>query len=59
LVGGDYPHSYPLPDGRVLWLFQDGFLGVPDTPRLDAAGFAHTHLDQRAVRFAFQGIARF
>jgi hypothetical protein len=21
--GGDYPHAYPLPDGRVLWLFQD------------------------------------
>ena len=21
--GGDYPHAYPLPDGRVLWMFQD------------------------------------
>ena len=21
--GGDYPHAYPLPDGRILWLFQD------------------------------------
>ncbi len=21
--GGDYPRAYPLPDGRVLWLFQD------------------------------------
>lgn len=21
--GGDYQHAYPLPDGRVLWLFQD------------------------------------
>lgn len=21
--GGDYPHAYPLPDGRVFWLFQD------------------------------------
>jgi hypothetical protein len=41
LVGGDYPHSYPLPDGRVLWLFQDGFIGGPDTSRLDGAGFAH------------------
>lgn len=23
--GGDYPHAIPLPDGRVLWLFQDTF----------------------------------
>lgn len=23
LGGGDYPHAYPLPDGRVLWMFQD------------------------------------
>lgn len=23
--GGDYQHAYPLPDGRVLWLFQDQF----------------------------------
>ena len=21
--GGDYQHAYPLPNGRVLWLFQD------------------------------------
>ena len=21
--GGDYPHAYPLPDGRVFWMFQD------------------------------------
>ena len=21
--GGDYQHAYPLPDGRVLWMFQD------------------------------------
>ncbi len=21
--GGDYPHAFALPDGRVLWLFQD------------------------------------
>ncbi|MCU1400526.1 MAG: hypothetical protein JWN62_3635, partial [Acidimicrobiales bacterium] len=21
--GGDYQHAYPLPDGRILWLFQD------------------------------------
>jgi hypothetical protein len=22
-AGGDYPHAYPLPDGRIFWLFQD------------------------------------
>lgn len=21
--GGDYPHAYPLPDGRILWILQD------------------------------------
>ena len=21
--GGDYPHAYPLPDGRIFWMFQD------------------------------------
>lgn len=24
VVGADYQRAYPLPDGRVLWLFQDG-----------------------------------
>lgn len=37
--GADYPHAYPLPDGRVLWLFQDVFVGVGQT--LDEARFAH------------------
>lgn len=23
--GGDYPHAFPLPDGRILWMFQDTF----------------------------------
>ena len=38
--GGDYQHVYPLPDGRVLWLFQDMFFSndnnlrdPPTTPR--------------------------
>jgi hypothetical protein len=26
MVGADYQRSFPLPDGRVLWLFQDAFL---------------------------------
>lgn len=41
LVGGDYGHAYPLPDGRTLWIFQDSFVGAPATSRLGSAGFAH------------------
>lgn len=41
LLGGDYPRSIPLSDGRVLWLLQDAFVGAPETPALTAAGFAH------------------
>ena len=26
MIGADYQRAYPLPDGRVLWLFQDAFL---------------------------------
>ncbi len=26
MVGADYQRAYPLPSGRVLWLFQDAFL---------------------------------
>jgi hypothetical protein len=26
LIGADYQRAYPLPSGRVLWLFQDAFL---------------------------------
>ena len=40
LLGGDYPRSIPMSDGRVLWLFQDSFIGAPSTPSLSAAGFA-------------------
>ena len=28
LAGGDYPHAVDLPDGRVLWYFQDAFAGA-------------------------------
>lgn len=41
LLGGDYPRSIPMSDGRVLWLFQDAFVGAPSTPALTSAGFAH------------------
>jgi hypothetical protein len=39
LAGGDYPHVIALPDGRVLWLFQDAFLG--DDTSLFGDRFAH------------------
>jgi len=37
--GGDYPRSYPLPDGRVLWLFQDLHFSNDET--LGATNAAH------------------
>ncbi|MCX6520681.1 MAG: hypothetical protein NTZ21_08460 [Actinobacteria bacterium] len=37
--GSDYPHAYPLGEGRILWLFQDVFHGGGDT--LSEAAFAH------------------
>ena len=32
-AGGDYQHAYPLPDGRILWLFQDMFYSRDDDLR--------------------------
>jgi hypothetical protein len=37
--GGDYPHAFPLPDGRVLWMFQDMYFG--NTNRLAATNAVH------------------
>ena len=37
--GGDYPHAYALPDGRVLWLFQDLHFSNDET--LGATDAAH------------------
>jgi hypothetical protein len=34
LLGGDYQRAYPLPNGDVLWLFQDVFVSTTDGPRL-------------------------
>jgi hypothetical protein len=34
LIGADYQRAYPLPDGRVLWLFQDAFLTTSHGPTL-------------------------
>jgi hypothetical protein len=39
MVGMDYAHAHALPDGRVLWVFQDVFLGNVKT--LDKAKFVH------------------
>jgi hypothetical protein len=42
VVGADYPRVHTLPDGRLLWLFQDAFVGT-DADRLETPGnrFAH------------------
>lgn len=42
-VGLDALRAYPLPDGRVLWLFQDAFFSPTGAPvaSLDRANFAH------------------
>ncbi|MFW2332640.1 hypothetical protein [Ilumatobacter sp.] len=34
LIGADYQRVHPLPDGRVLWLFQDAFLPTSHGPAL-------------------------
>ncbi len=40
IVGADYPRAQILPDGRVLWVFQDVFIGG-DGSSLDNASFVH------------------
>jgi len=34
MLGADYQRAYALPDGRVLWLFQDAFLATSHGPEL-------------------------
>lgn len=34
MLGADYQRAYALPDGRILWLFQDAFLATPHGPEL-------------------------
>ena len=34
MVGADYQRAYPLPGGRILWLFQDAFLPTSSGPQL-------------------------
>jgi hypothetical protein len=40
IVGADYARVQPLPDGRVLWVFQDVFVGGDGTS-LHHASFVH------------------
>ncbi|MBM7168624.1 DUF4185 domain-containing protein [Streptomyces sp. G44] len=46
-TGGDGTHSVRLPDGRVLWLFSDTFLGQVHAPP-NPAGQPHTWRDTSA-----------
>ncbi|MGW0538506.1 DUF4185 domain-containing protein [Streptomyces sp. NPDC003032] len=46
-TGGDGTHSVRLPDGRVLWLFSDTFLGQVHAPP-NPAGQPHTWRDANA-----------
>jgi hypothetical protein len=39
ISGSDYPHAFELGDGRILWMFQDVFLGSDSSLWDD--GFAH------------------
>jgi hypothetical protein len=34
IIGADYQRAYPLPGGRILWLFQDAFLPTTHGPQL-------------------------
>ncbi|MGM7445967.1 hypothetical protein ACPW7O_31915, partial [Streptomyces tunisiensis] len=46
-TGGDGTHSVPLPDGRLLWLFSDTFLGRVHRPP-NPAGEAYAWRDGSA-----------
>lgn len=46
-TGGDGTHSVALPDGRVLWLFSDTYLG-PVHPPPNLAGQPHSWRDANA-----------
>jgi hypothetical protein len=34
MIGADYQRAFPLPSGRVIWLFQDAFLPTSNGPEL-------------------------
>nr|WP_233521619.1 hypothetical protein [Streptomyces triticagri] len=46
-TGGDGTHSVRLPDGRLLWLFSDSYLG-PVHPPPNLSGQPHSWRDQSA-----------
>ena len=46
--GGDYPRAYPLPDGRILWLFQDLHFSNDDDLLNDVADGSPTNAAHNA-----------
>jgi hypothetical protein len=46
--GGDYPHAYPMPDGRILWLFQDLHFSNDDNLFNDVPGGSPTNAAHNA-----------
>jgi hypothetical protein len=46
--GGDYPHAYPLPDGRIVWLFQDLHFSNDENLRNDVADGSPTNAAHNA-----------
>lgn len=54
-TGGDGTHSVRLPDGRLLWLFSDTFLGQVHAPP-NPAGQPHTWRDATAPMVRNSGV---
>ncbi|MGW0905886.1 DUF4185 domain-containing protein [Streptomyces sp. NPDC002853] len=54
-TGGDGTHSVRLPDGRLLWLFSDTFLGQVHAPP-NPAGQPHTWRDASAPMVRNSGV---
>ena len=46
--GGDYPHAYPLPDGRIFWMFQDLHFSNDENLRNDVADGSPTNAAHNA-----------
>jgi len=54
--GGDYQHAYPLPGGRILWLFQDIFFSNDTDLNEPANNAAHNSgLIQQGTCFTILG----
>ena len=46
--GGDYAHAYPLPDGRIFWMFQDLHFSNDDDLTNDVPGGSPTNAAHNA-----------